>query len=553
MRFRSQSRKIDPTHREGRSGERGSALIVAMFVALVVTGLCTTMLLTSNTNHLISANERDHDRALFASKSGLNYAYHLLASQQVEPSTEGTAFDSFEEEISGPLEGGSFVGRVFDDGNGILRLVSTGIYRRASRTTELVLESTPTSFRHGFVGFDEVNLHIHSPFAHDGFKITATVFSNNWVEIHAGIHLEGTVVASGTVQIYDGATPSRIEGDVFAYSVENGGIIDGDVSLLASVRPTSGTPDLVDEAGSPYVWYLDRSNPDHSVGGSGTVLGEVSRHVVQDGERFEDSIFSPDGTLLADPVVNVMRPMDPPKLDYQAMKAEALENDPTYFSNEFLAIQYLKANRVTETVGGETVTTIKIGTPQRPEFIYVQDDLNIDLDKLGADGLHIEGGIYTAGDFTFVGIRYQSPERGPEGYDQLRINALPYCLPAIISYSEPRYGTNSSWTPDDTPPMMSENQSIIEVRSHWPSTPIAYEGPVNINGLTYAEYESHFHHMAGEVEMITFNGAQLGYKIHNCDQFQFTYDPAVSCTRFLVVSGGSAGSASKIVSYRELR
>ena len=70
-------------------------MIVAMFVALVVTGLCTTMLLTSNANHLISANERDHDRALFASKSGLNYAYHLLATQQVEPSPTGTADDQW--------------------------------------------------------------------------------------------------------------------------------------------------------------------------------------------------------------------------------------------------------------------------------------------------------------------------------------------------------------------------------------------------------------------------------------------------------------------------
>jgi len=335
--------------------------------------------------------------------------------------------------------------------------------------------------------------------------------------------------------------------------VENEGIIDGDVSLLSSVRPTTGTPDVTDEAGNPYVWYLDRNNPDHSVSGLGTITGEVTRHVVQDGESFQSSIFAQDGSLLADPNVNVLRPMDPPKLDYQAMKAAALENDPTYFSTAFQAINYFKANRVTETVSGETVTTIKIGTPDRPEFIYVQDDLNIELSKLDSDGLHIEGGIYTSGDFTFEGIVYQSPERGPEGYDQLRINALPYCLPALIAYSEPRYGTNSSWTVDDTPPMMSENQSIIEVRSHWPSTPIAYEGPVNINGLTYAEYESHFHHMAGEVEMITFNGAQLGYKVHNCDQFSFTYDPAVSCTQFLDMGGASAGGDSTIISYRELR
>jgi len=209
VRFRSQLRSSAPTAGDGRSAERGSALIVAMFVALVVTGLCTTMLLTSNANHLISANERDHDRALFASKAGLNYGYHMLATQQLDPSAEGAAFDSFEQEISGPLEGGSFVGQIFDDGNGLLRLVSTGIYRRASRTTELVLKTNSSSLQHGFVGFDTVELHIHSPFAHDGFQIDATIFSNNGVEVHAGIHLKGSVVTSGTLQIYDGDIPTR--------------------------------------------------------------------------------------------------------------------------------------------------------------------------------------------------------------------------------------------------------------------------------------------------------------------------------------------------------
>jgi hypothetical protein len=89
------------------------------------------------------------------------------------------------------------------------------------------------------------------------------------------------------------------------------------------------------------------------------------------------------------------------------------------------------------------------------------------------------------------------------------------------------------------------------VRSHHPGTPVKYQGPVTINGLTYAEYESHFHHMANEEELITFNGAQLAYKIHNCDFFKFTYDPDVRCTRFLDLSG--SGGAAKVISYRELR
>jgi hypothetical protein len=46
-----------------------------------------------------------------------------------------------------------------------------------------------------------------------------------------------------------------------------------------------------------------------------------------------------------------------------------------------------------------------------------------------------------------------------------------------------------------------------------------------------------------------FNGAELAWKIHNCDYFWFTYDPQVRCTRFLPTSNGTP----EIVSYREVR
>ena len=44
-------------------------------------------------------------------------------------------------------------------------------------------------------------------------------------------------------------------------------------------------------------------------------------------------------------------------------------------------------------------------------------------------------------------------------------------------------------------------------------------------------------------------GAELAWKIHNCDFFWFTYDPLVRCTRFLMSSNGTP----EVVSYREIR
>jgi len=61
--------------------------------------------------------------------------------------------------------------------------------------------------------------------------------------------------------------------------------------------------------------------------------------------------------------------------------------------------------------------------------------------------------------------------------------------------------------------------------------------------------EIHLHHTSDPRELIRFNGAELAWKIHNCDYFWFTYDPLVRCTRFLLTSNGTP----EIVSYREVR
>ena len=50
-------------------------------------------------------------------------------------------------------------------------------------------------------------------------------------------------------------------------------------------------------------------------------------------------------------------------------------------------------------------------------------------------------------------------------------------------------------------------------------------------------------------ELIRINGAKIGWKLIDCDYFQFSYDPAVTRTRFL---GGLRGTA-RTVAYRELR
>ena len=75
------------------------------------------------------------------------------------------------------------------------------------------------------------------------------------------------------------------------------------------------------------------------------------------------------------------------------------------------------------------------------------------------------------------------------------------------------------------------------------------EGPSFFHGVVFAQGDIHLHHTSDPREVIRFIGAELAWKIHNCDYFWFTYDPDIRCTRFLLLDSGSP----EIVSYREVR
>src|SRR5262249_22034836 len=141
--------------------------------------------------------------------------------------------------------------------------------------------------------------------------------------------------------------------------------------------------------------------------------GGYSRYVVKNGDTFDYSIFQSDGTLIPNPPINVIKYIPPPTIDYHAMYNEALLNDNTYFANTTAAGNYFISKRVTEVIGGQTLKTIKIGTPSNPEFLYIDGSFQIDISptnsdspgsaKFQADGIQIEGGIYVSGNFSFNG------------------------------------------------------------------------------------------------------------------------------------------------------
>ena len=79
--------------------------------------------------------------------------------------------------------------------------------------------------------------------------------------------------------------------------------------------------------------------------------------------------------------------------------------------------------------------------------------------------------------------------------------------------------------------------------------PFTVQGPAVLNGVVYAQGESNMEHDGGPRELITLNGAQLAWDVHDNDYFDLTYDPDVRCTRFLVADRTSP----VVVSYREIR
>lgn len=547
-------------HSDQPQHEGGSALIIVIILTLVVSALCTTMLITSNTDRMIATNERDAERALFSSKAGLNYAYNLYKGGTLVPTTSGATYNSTASAVSTPLAGGAFSGTITDQSASVgvgqlYKIVSTGTYKRGTRTTELVFQVVPDALKYGYMAFNEATLHRHTLTGPSSFQINSTIFSDNLVSVPQGIAINGSIVASGAVSVASSvANPSSVDGDIFAYSLSNNGTVTGKAKFVTSVNTTTASPNVTDNQGNKYVWYQSRSNPASAATGSGTIAGGTSRYVVTNGDAFNYSIFQSDGTLIPNPPVNVVKYIPPPTLDYKAIKTEADLHDATYFSTASAAVTYLISKRVTEVVGGQTLKTIKVGTVANPEMLYVRGNLTLTVkpsltDNAGsgniqADGIQIEGGLYVSGDFEFNGNNFTDPATYPAGYYELKINALPYCFPAIIAYPEPSSGTIATWTPANTP-AMTGGASKITMSSGGSD----YEGFVYINGLTYSEAQTHIHHTQSDKELVTFNGAEIGYKLHNCDYFQFTYDKDVACTKFL----GTQGGTPQIVSYREIR
>ncbi len=510
----------------------------------------------SKTVREIAANERDSERALFAAKAGVNYAVYLYEQGTLVPTVAGTAFDSYSSAIATPLSGESFSGTITEmagaAGRGSLyRILSSGTYGESTRQVEVVYEVNPESAKYGFIAFSEVILHDHSGLSWPWSKLESTIFSNGHVSVPRDVTIAGSIIALDSIEIDTG---SVINGNLFANSVSNAGRVNGNVKTVAAVTELASTAtiyDRVDAAGNKYAWFYGNSAAG-AYSGAGVVTGTKTSYTVANGDIFDSSIFLRDGSLNLKPEVNVAAHIDPPKLDYRAMKAEADLNDPTYFTTSLAAMDYLRTKFVSETISGKTVTTIKVGTTTNPEFLYIVGDFNLNLtssawgssntgNNIAADGLNLQGGMYVTGNVAIDGPNFDATKHpAPPDWYQVRINALPYCFPAIIAYPQPSVGTVETWTPANTPAMTGLASNI----NMWSGTGFFF-----FAGLTLSEGQTHLHHVANSTELIRFVGSEMGHKIHHCDYVWFTYDPNVRCTRFLVNGNGTSGA----VSYLEIR
>lgn len=613
---------------------KGAGLIAAILLTLIISGIAATMIFMSSTEHAISANERDGERALMASKAGMNYAFNLFTQGAVLPSTSGTAFNSTASAIGTPLNGASFAGTITNlsavMGQGQLYRVnalgtcctgSTTNKSQARRETEMIFQIVPTAFQYGYLAFNEATLHNHSNLAGPWFQINSTIFSNGDVDIPKSITINGTIVAGGGVKLDTGST---INGSIFADSLQNAGAVTGKVRTLTAVQTHTTQPgvDRTDALGNQWNWWAANSTPG-AVTGAGTVAGGTSTYTIQNGDVFNSSIFRRDGTLISNPDLNVVRYVAPPLVDYAGMYAEAAKFENTYFATNADLMTYLGNKRVSEvievavtaggsgytsvptvtfaggagvgaaatatvaagtvtaitvtnrgtgytgtptvTIGGgggtgatakaRACTTVRIGTPAQPEFLYIVGDFKITADptiatptsgiKVKAHGFSLEGGMFVTGNMEYVGPDATNlaafPNGYPTAYDVFSVNALPYCYPAIVAYDQPpAAGLPSTWLPTQTPLITAANNNIDSN---------AGDGTWYINGVTYASEQTHHHRTGGTANMLRFNGAELSEKIHNCDFFQFTYDPAIRCTRFLLSNAGTP----EMVSYREVQ
>ncbi|MEM7245316.1 MAG: PilX N-terminal domain-containing pilus assembly protein [Acidobacteriota bacterium] len=357
-----------------RREEQGSALVLVLLFSLVVTAIGMTLLVESNTEHRISANERDSERARFAAHAGFAWAYERATNELLDATVGGTDFTSAE---GGPddvaadmthvleaLGDSSFEGTLFDtsdvvEGLTSFRIEVLGRHGRAQRRLTMDYQILPEQIPYGVTGFGgfsffsralsggaSINSGGYQP------RVDSSVYGSQGIRADVGWNISGHLVGGrnatlgahfagpapmgtspmsvGSSLSYGADRPSQVYvSSLNAASPAHDVTIWGDVRFRRTVEAddSAGTPITNPEDGITYYTRDLASGPptDSGIPSIYVVEGEQDDVVIpEDADAppvpaFVTDLFGRDGRPLVDPSLNVIVIPEPPLLQYAGM------------------------------------------------------------------------------------------------------------------------------------------------------------------------------------------------------------------------------------------
>ncbi len=244
----------------GAAARRGSIMIAALLVVLVLVGVAATAFSITYSLHHEVGSQGQELRALYMAESGISEALVQIATaveaNQKVPDTVGTEADP------GKLSAGRCWAQVADNGDGTYTVTSSGRAGVSQRTVEVVVaDNSLDVFDHAiFAGnsSDDPDYELRlSGVGKEGDEVEGDIYSGGDVEIDDDATVDGDIYATGAISGAGGDEGIRREiPDIpgMAYEVNN----DFDVAAEFAANGVYQADTLGGSA-----WELPQDNPAH--------------------------------------------------------------------------------------------------------------------------------------------------------------------------------------------------------------------------------------------------------------------------------------------------
>lgn len=242
------------TRYEGRGGERGSALLVALIATVVLAGMAGAVLAVGGASQHEHVAAADHMKALYVAEAGL--------SEGISAVTAGTVPNLGLPDAPIAFSNGSYWGTAVDNLDDTTTVTAYGSSRGLSRGVEAILQKTSDGIFSSalFAGNSSGDPNYDMKFGGNGGQaddINGNVYSGGNIALTGTATIDGVARATGTINGVGGET---------GITQPIPDIVGMDYAVNNNVNVTTAFASATYGSGGSYggsAWQLPESNPAH--------------------------------------------------------------------------------------------------------------------------------------------------------------------------------------------------------------------------------------------------------------------------------------------------